>query len=119
MNCMKHLFRWMTLAAVLAGGFTFAAENTAGAKDAAAPKADAGRRAAGNERAKLTPEERAKLRKEATEKRAAKLKELKAKKAAGTLTDKEQQQLDRLEKAAGPRAGGRRQEAPKTEGAAK
>ena len=47
---------------------------------------------------KLTPEERAKRRKEAIEKRDAILKELRAKKEAGTLNDTEKRQLERLEK---------------------
>ena len=40
-------------------------------------------------------------------KREAKLKELNAKKAAGTLTEKEQQQLSRLEKTVPPPRGHR------------
>lgn len=48
----------------------------------------------------LTPEERAKRRKEAAEKRAAQLKELRSKKDAGTLTEAEKTTLERLEKQA-------------------
>lgn len=74
-----------------------AAEN----KDAA-PKPAASE---GGERKKpapenLTPEERAKRRKEAIEKRDARLKELRDKKAAGTLNDVEKRQLERLEQQA-------------------
>jgi len=46
---------------------------------------------------KLTPQERAAKRKEAREKMEKRLAELQKKKAAGTITDKEQKQLDRLE----------------------
>lgn len=49
---------------------------------------------------KLTPEEREKRRKEAVEKRDARLKELRAKKEAGTLNDVEKKQLERLEQQA-------------------
>ena len=45
----------------------------------------------------LTPEERAAKRKEMREKREKLMAELKAKKTAGTITEKEQKQLDRLE----------------------
>ena len=48
----------------------------------------------------LTPEERAKRRKEAAEKRAAQLKELRAKKEAGALAESEKATLERLEKQA-------------------
>ncbi len=54
------------------------------------------KRKPGNEN--LTPEEREKRRKEAIEKRDARLKELRAKKEAGTLNDAEKLQLERLEK---------------------
>jgi hypothetical protein len=46
---------------------------------------------------KLTPEERAAKRKEALAKREKRLAELQKKKANGALTEKEQNQLDRLE----------------------
>ena len=74
-----------------------AAEN----KDAA-PKPAAGDRVEGKKPApeNLTPEERAKRRKEAIEKRDARLKELRDKKAAGTLNDVEKRQLERLEQQA-------------------
>jgi hypothetical protein len=46
---------------------------------------------------KLTPEERAAKRKEARAKMEKRLAELQKKKADGAITDKEQQQLDKLE----------------------
>jgi hypothetical protein len=49
---------------------------------------------------KLTEAEKAEKLKERKAKMEARLKDLKAKKAAGTLTDKETQQLERLEKQA-------------------
>ena len=65
-----------------------------------APKPPAGEQADRKKPApeNLTPEERAKRRKEAIEKRDARLKELRAKKEAGTLNDTEKRQLERLEK---------------------
>lgn len=70
-----------------------AAEGDAPAKK---PAATAEKRKPGQEN--LTPEEREKRRKEALEKRDARLKELRAKKEAGTLNDNEKRQLERLEK---------------------
>ena len=102
---MKNLFRWMTVAALMGGGFLFAAEDTTtpkDGKDAKVEKADAPKRGPADEN--LTPEQREARRKEMAAKRTAKLKELKEKKAAGTLTEKEQKMLDRLEK--GRRPGG-------------
>jgi hypothetical protein len=61
---------------------------------------------------KLSPEERAKRRKEATAKRELRLKELREKKAAGTLNDADKTQLERLEKQA------ERSKRPKKDGAA-
>lgn len=52
------------------------------------------------EQEKLTPEEREKRRKAAVEKRELRLKELREKKAAGTLNDADTKQLERLEKQA-------------------
>jgi hypothetical protein len=67
-----------------------------------APKPPAGEQADRKKPApeNLTPEERAKRRKEAIEKRDARLKELRDKKAAGTLNDVEKRQLERLEQQA-------------------
>ena len=118
-QAMKNLFRWMTMAAVLAGGFTFAADEKPAAEEGQAKKAERARKGPGEEGATLTPEERKKRRAEMAEKREAKLKELKAKKAAGTLTDKEQRMLDRLEKSGEPGPGRRRPGAPKKEDAEK
>jgi hypothetical protein len=50
------------------------------------------------EAAKLTPEQRAKQRKEAIEKREARIQELRALKAKGPLSDAQSQQLERLQK---------------------
>lgn len=49
-------------------------------------------------REQLTPEEQEKRRKEAIEKRDKRIKDLRAKKEAGTLTETEKRQLERLEK---------------------
>lgn len=117
---MKHLFRLMTVAAVLAGGFTFAADDKPATEAGPAKKAERSRRGPNKEAAKLTPEEREKRRKEMAEKREAKLKELKEKKAAGTLTEKETQLLERLEKGGRPGGkGGRRPGSPKKDNAPK
>lgn len=104
----------MTVAAVLAGGFLFAAEDNAAVKEGKAKGEKPQRAERPRKEAKaaktLTPEERADRRKEALAKRETRLKALKEKKAAGTLTEKEQQLLDRIEKGGRPGAGGRRPE---------
>jgi len=107
---MKNLFRLVTVAALLSGGFLFAAEDTAPAKKGKGDTAQGveGARKRNKADEALTPEQREARRKEALAKREAKLKELKEKKAAGTLSEKEQKQLDRLEKAGKPGSGGRR-----------
>ena len=81
-------------------------------KDAKVEKAERPRRG-GPADESLTPEQRATRRKEMAAKREAKLTELKEKKAGGTLTEKEQQQLDRLEKSGRPGRDGRRQSGDK------
>ena len=105
---MKNLFRILTLASVLTAGVTFAADEAKADKPPGdrPPRGERGDRAeaARKEMENLTPEERAAKQKEMAAKREAKLKELQAKKAAGTLTEKEQTMLDRLEK--GGRPGG-------------
>jgi hypothetical protein len=84
---------------VLAGALMLSAAALR-AEDAAAPKTDTAKPAVEKphggkaEREKLTPEQR----KEAREKAQAKLKELQAKKDAGTLSEAEKKQLARLEK---------------------
>lgn len=103
---MKSLLRSLLISGLLLGGAAAVrAEDTASdaakkthgvAKDEVKKKRE--------EAASLTPEEKAAKRKEAQEKRAAKLKELQSKKVAGTLSDKEAKQLERLEKAPGQRA---------------
>lgn len=109
----------MTVAALLAGGFSYAADDATAPKDAT-PKTDkpataeaAPRKSKAADDA-LTPEQRAAKRKEMAAKRAKRLKDLKEKKAAGTLSEKEQEQLTRLEKA-GPPPGGHRPVKPKTD----
>jgi hypothetical protein len=115
-KAMKNLFRLMTVAAVLAGGFTFAADDKPATDAAPAKKVEA---AAKKEAPVLTPEEREKRRKEMAAKRAAKLKELNEKKPAGTLTEKEKLQLERLEKGGRPGGSERRSNAPKKDTAPK
>jgi len=114
---MKNLFRVLTLASVLTGGFTFAAEEAKSDKPPGdrPPRGDRGDRAqaARKELESLTPEQREAKRKEMLAKRDAKLKELQAKKTAGTLSEKEQRILDRLEKGGRPGGpGGRRAGGP-------
>jgi len=113
---MKHLFRSMTAAAFLAGGLLIAAENKVEDKDLKTEKAEKAEKvekakvkAANKAKADeaLTPEQRQAIRKEALAKREARIKTLKEKKVAGTLTEKEQQQLERLEKGGRPGGGGR------------
>lgn len=98
----------MTVSAVLAGGFLCTAEDTTAPKDtkpAPMEKTETVKKR-GPADESLTPEQRAARRKEMAAKRAAKLKELKEKKTAGTLTDKEQKLLDRLEKGGSPGGAG-------------
>ena len=97
----------MSLAAILSGGMTFAADAPATSGDAAAKTEAKSRRERIRDAAEMTPEERKKRRHEMAAKREAKLKELHEKKAAGTLTETEQKALDRMEKAGQPGPGGR------------
>ncbi|MEI6343621.1 MAG: hypothetical protein WCR07_16850 [Verrucomicrobiota bacterium] len=105
MKLLKHLIPTLAAGVVLlASPGVTAADKTADKAPAAIekPKTDN----PSNE--SLSPEERAKRRKEAAEKRSAQLKELRAKKDAGTLTDAEKSQLERLEKQADRAKKGRR-----------
>ena len=112
---MKNLFRLITVASVLGGGFLFAAEADA-AKDAKASTEKPAHAKGAPAEENLTPEQREARRKEMAAKRAAKLKELKEKKTAGTLSEKEQKQLERLEKGGRPGGpGGAKKKADKAE----
>jgi hypothetical protein len=94
---MKSIVRSTLIAGLLAGSALInraeepAAPATAPAAPATAPAAKKAHTAPAGEAKKLTPEER-KARAE------ARLKALRAKKASGKLTEKEAQQLERLEK---------------------
>lgn len=116
MKLLKHLFPTLVAGVVLLSAPGLSAADTTADKAPAAvekPKADK----PSNEN--LTPEERAKRRKEAAEKRAALLKELRAKKDAGTLTDAEKSQLERMEKQAERAKNGRRNRGQGGEGSPK
>ena len=93
---MKNIVRYCLISGLLAGAslLTRAEEPAA----PAAPAATKAHSASTAERKKLTPEER-KAHAE------ARLKDLRAKKASGKLTEKETQQLARLEKRASDPSG--------------
>ncbi len=116
MKLLKHLFPTLVAGVVLLStpGLC-AADTTADKAPAVAEKGKADKPSNEN----LTPEERAKRRKEAAEKRAAQLKELRAKKDAGTLTDAEKSQLERMEKQAERAKNGRRNRGQGGEGSPK
>lgn len=116
MKLLKHLFPTLVAGVVLLStpGLS-AADTTADKAPAVAEKGKADKPSNEN----LTPEERAKRRKEAAEKRAAQLKELRAKKDAGTLTDAEKSQLERMEKQAERAKNGRRNRGQGGEGSPK
>ena len=95
-TAMKNIVRYCLISGLLAG-----ASLLTRAEEPAAPVAPAAAKAHGAstaERKKLTPEER-KAHAE------ARLKDLRAKKASGKLTEKETQQLARLEKRADETSG--------------
>ncbi|MEY3273286.1 MAG: hypothetical protein RLZZ341_2187 [Pseudomonadota bacterium] len=116
MKLLKHLFPTLVAGVVLLSTPALsAADTTADKAPAVAEKGKADKPSNEN----LTPEERAKRRKEAAEKRAAQLKELRAKKDAGTLTDAEKSQLERMEKQAERAKNGRRNRGQGGEGSPK
>jgi hypothetical protein len=87
---MKTFVRSLCVAGLLLGGVAVSrADDSAATKKEAAPAAGA---------QQLTPEQRAAKRKELQAKFEAQLKELRAKKAAGTLTEAETKRLEGLEK---------------------
>ena len=107
MKSLKHLIPALVAGLVFLGAPAMrAAEGTPAAPQAEKAKGDK----PSNEN--LTPEDRAKRRKEAAEKRSAQLKELRAKKDAGTLTDAEKATLERLEKQADRAKNGRKNRGP-------
>ncbi len=107
MKSLKHLVPALVAGLVLLGApATRAAEGSSSTPQTEKAKGDR----PSNEN--LTPEERAKRRKEGAEKRSAQLKELRAKKDAGTLTDAEKSTLERLEKQAERAKNGRKNRGP-------
>lgn len=98
---MKSLVRSTLIAGLLAGSALLTRAEDPGAPVAAPATASAAKKphtAAAGEAKKLTPEQRKARADE-------RLKALRAKKAAGKLTEKESQQLERLEKRATEPAG--------------
>lgn len=117
MKRLKHLIPTLVAGVVLLSGPGLTAADIV-APDKA-PVIGEKRKADKPSEENLTPEERAKRRKEAAEKRAAHLKELRAKKDAGTLTDAEKGQLERLEKQSERAKNGRRKRGQGGEGGPK
>lgn len=93
---MKTLMQFGLAGLILLSASLLRAEDTPSTPSTEGRKVetvDKDKRRARSEKEKLTPEER----KAAREKAQARLKDLKAKKEAGTLTDTEKKQLERIE----------------------
>lgn len=92
---MKHILQSLLAASLLLGAAAPLHAEDQPETPKPAPKGEGKRRA---ERPKLTAEERAARMAKAKERAESRLKALKEKQAAGTLTDEESKQLERLTK---------------------